>query len=82
MTKFKPIPFKTVGDWADYNRCIEYVGYGEHERTDIEAYIREITIGDPTEVINAMHKGRLEHREPVKLYDWRDALDAGGKHDA
>ena len=68
------IKFKNVGDWADYNRYGEWLGYGEGERTDIEAYIRE-TCFDPESVIIEMLKGRVENRKSQKLYNWEDVGD-------
>lgn len=68
------IPFKDVEDWADYNGCLEMLGYGDHARTDIEVYIREISMGDPSDIIAKMKQGRLEYRPKTLLYDWKTLL--------
>lgn len=67
-------PFKNVGDWADYNRFSCFLGYGESERLDIAEYIRE-NFFDPEDIVKEMKKGRVEDRNPEKLYHWTKCVE-------
>ena len=66
--------FKNVGDWADYNRLTYTLGYGDDKITDIEGFIKD-NWEDPEYMIAEMKKGRIEHRDTEKTYDWKETLE-------